>query len=75
MLNLPIFNLKKLRLAFEYGLTLAKTAQEMGVELTPEIVARAEVMLENEFKHQTASFCATNIVPNIMTAFELDVRK
>ncbi len=75
LLKLPIFGRKKLLLAFEYGLTLAQTAHEMKVELTREHVERAERMLENEFKSQTASRIATNIVPNILTVFELDVTK
>lgn len=75
MLKLPFFGRDKLILAFEYGLILAEVAKKQNVELTPEIVIRAEKMLENEFKNQRATFLATNIVPNLMTVFELDVTK
>ena len=62
----------KLLLAFEYGIVLADVAKKQKVKMTPELVARAEVMIENEFSIQTASHLAGNIVPNILTVFELD---
>ncbi len=75
MLNLPFFGKQKLLLAFEYGLTIARTAQEMKVDLTPEIVAKAETMIENEARTRTASKMATDMVPNILSVFELDISK
>ena len=73
----PIFILgrKKLLLAFEYGVVMAETARQQGVELTPELIEKAERMLEGEFPSTSASRLATNIVPNILTAFELDITK
>lgn len=65
----------KLLLAFEYGLLLYDVAKQQGVELTPELVERAEKMIESEFENQTATFLAGNIVPNLLTVFELDVSK
>lgn len=65
----------KLLLAFEYGLLLYDVAKQQGVELTPELVTRAEKMIENEFATQDASFLAGNIVPNLLTVFELDITK
>jgi len=62
----------KLLLAFEYGIVLADVAKKQKVKMTPELVARAEVMIKNEFSIQTASHLAGNIVPNILTVFELD---
>ena len=73
MWKLPLFGRNKLLLAFEYGLLLQDVATKQGVEMTPELVTRAEIMLENEFRIQTASKLATNIVPNLLTAFELDL--
>lgn len=75
MLNLPYFGKEKLLLAFEYGLTIARVAQEQNVELTPEIVKRAEKIIENEFRNQTPTFLATNMVPIILSVFELDITK
>jgi len=76
MFNLPFyFGRKKLFLAFEYGLILSEVAQKQGVELTPEIVARAEKMIENEFKNNDPTHLATQIVPLIMSVFELDITK
>lgn len=77
MISLPFFVLgrKKLFLAFEYGLILAEVAQKQGVELTPEIVERAERMIESEFKSHGPEFLATQIVPLILSVFELDITK
>lgn len=74
---LLFFGRKKLLLAFEYGLLFADVAKKQGVELTPELVMKAEMMLENEFSKQTATYLAmpNNMVPNLMAPFELDPTK
>lgn len=69
------YSIEEIRLAFEYGLTIAITAQELKVDFTPEIVERAEVMIEGEFSRQKPTHLAGNMVPNIMSAFNLDVTK
>lgn len=69
------FGLKKLKLAFEYGMVLAKTAQEMKVEITPELMEKAEIMLAGEFSSQSAEQLAIDMAPNILSAFELDISK
>lgn len=66
---------KKLLLAFEYGMILAKSAQEMNVEITPELMQKAETMLENEFQTRNATELAVDMAPNILSAFELDLDK
>lgn len=66
---------EELCLAFEYGLTIAITAHEMKVELTPELVKKAEIMLEGEFTAQSETHLAGNMVPNILSVFELDTTK
>lgn len=66
---------KKILLAFEYGLMLGEVARGMNIELTPEHVKRAEKMIENEFRTQTASFLAGNMQPNLLTVFEFDITK
>ena len=75
MFRLPLFGAKKLRLAFEYGLTIQRVAYENKIELTAEIVERAETVLVNEFRSQTPTFLATNMVPIILSIFEVDVSK
>ena len=65
-----LYNKEKLLLAFEYGLTISDVAKRQGIELTPEIVKRAENLIEKEFKSQTAEYCATHMVPNILAVFE-----
>lgn len=73
MLKLPIFGKKKLLLAFEYGLILAKTAQEHKIELNADHVKRAEIMIEGEFRNQTVEHNAVNMIPNLLTVFEFDL--
>lgn len=75
MLRELFYDRKRTLLAFEYGLTIARVAQEQGVEMTPELVERAEKMIDGEFSTQSASFLAGNMAPNILSVFELDVRK
>lgn len=75
MLNLPFFGRKKLLLAFEYGVVIARTAMEQGRELTPELIEKAEIMVENEARTQTASRFATQMTPNVLSVFELDKNK
>ena len=76
MIKLPFFfGRKKLFLAFEYGVILSEVAKEQGIELTPEIIERAEKMIENEFRLNGPTHLATQIVPLIMTVFELDLSK
>lgn len=69
------FNKKKILLAFEYGMILAKSAQEMKVELTPELSEKAEVMLLNEFRNKGPQELANDMAPNILSVFELDLSK
>jgi hypothetical protein len=73
MLKIPLFGKKKLLLAFEYGVLLADVAKQQKVEITRELIEKAEQMIENEFRNQSATFLATNIVPNLLTPFELDL--
>lgn len=75
MFNLPIFGRSKLLLAFEYGVILTQVAKDRGVEVTPEMVKKAEIMIENEARTRTASKMATDMEPNILSIFELDLSK
>lgn len=75
MFNLPFFGRKKLLLAFEYGVILTQVAKERGIEVTPEFVQKAEVMIENEFKTKTPTQIAVEMEPNLLSIFELDLSK
>lgn len=75
MRRLPFFGIQKFRLAFEYGLTIQRVAHDQKIEMTKEIVERAERVLENEFRTQSATFLATNMVPIILAIFEVDISK
>lgn len=69
------FGEEKLKLAFEYGMILAKSAQEMKHEITPELMEKAEIMLMGEFSTQSPEQLATDMAANILSAFELDMTK
>lgn len=66
-------NNKKLLLAFEYGIILSNVAKAMDVELTTEIVKRAEDMIINEFKGKSPTKLATDMHPNLLSIFETDL--
>lgn len=69
------YEIEKVLLAFEYGVVMSQVAKEHGIELTPELVKRAEEMIKNEFANQTAQFLAGNMTVLVMTAFEIDISK
>lgn len=70
-----IFDREKITLAFEYGLVLSEVANDRKIEITPELVAKAESMLLGEFESQSPTNLAVNMIPNIMSVFELDLSK
>ncbi len=65
-----IYSNKTIRLAFEFGLVLSETAREMGVELNPEISARAEEIFISEVRTNGADKTALNFIPLILASFE-----
>jgi hypothetical protein len=65
-----LFGKQKLLLAFEYGLTISETAREMKIELTPEIVDRAENILLDSCRNESAETVAIEMIPNILAIFE-----
>lgn len=69
------FGKKKILLSFEYGVILSQVAKERGIEVTPELIKKAEEMLINECETQGPTFMAINMLPNIISAFELDLSK
>lgn len=75
MLKLPLFGKKKLLLAFEYGVILADVAKQKGIEVTPELMKRAEIVIENEFRVQTPTTLSVQMVQNLLAIFETDLSK
>jgi hypothetical protein len=74
-MRVPLFGKKKLLLAFEYGMILAKTAHENGFVITHEFMEKAEVMIEGEFSTQSATQLSVDMAANILSTFELDLYK
>ena len=70
LFRLPVFGKQKLLLAFEYGVVLRDTAAEMNVELTPEMVKRAEEMILNEFSAKTPTRLSVEMLANTLAMFE-----
>ena len=70
-----LYGNRKVLLAFEYGVVLSETAKKLNVELTPEIVAKAGVMIVGEFSTKTAEQLASDMGPNLISVFELDLSK
>lgn len=68
-MNLPIYNKKRLILAFEYAIALSDVAREQKIELTPEIIKRAENILLKEW-HKSPERIAVDFTVNILAAFE-----
>ena len=70
MLNLPFYGNKKLRLAFEMGVMLADVAKKENVEVTPELMKRAEEVIVSEFRTQTPTKLALDVIPNLLAIFQ-----
>jgi len=70
--KLPIYNNTQLRLAFEFGTVLSETAKKMEVEITPELMDRAEKIIINELRTRTARQVACDMVPLILASFEVN---
>ena len=68
--TLNLYNQQKLKLAFEYGVTISEVAREREVRLTPEHIARAEEIITKEFREKTAERVAIEMIPNLLAVFE-----
>lgn len=69
------FRTQKLILSFEYGVILSQVAKDRGVELTPEIVKKAEEVILDAFCRYTPTQLAVNMEPIILSIFETDMGK
>ncbi len=70
MLNIPLYGKKKLILSFEYGIILSQVAKERGIELTMELIARCEEIIEKEFTAKSTNRVALDMVPNLLASIE-----
>ncbi len=73
--KIPFFGKTKLLLAFEYGVVLADVAKQKGVEVTPELVKKAEKVIEQEFKTQSPTRLSVEMTQNLLAIFETDLSK
>lgn len=62
-------------LAFEYGLIFSQVAQEQKIEITPDLSNKAELMVVGEFMTQNPTRLSVDMIPNILSVFELDISK
>ena len=68
--RLPVYGSSAMKVAFEFGLVLSETAKAKSIELTPEMVKKAEEVLINEIKINGLNKTAVNFVPLVLTVFE-----
>lgn len=59
--KINVFSRQKLLLSFEFAIVLSDVAQQLKIEMTRDIVLRAEQLLENEMRHSTAEGFACNM--------------
>jgi hypothetical protein len=73
MFKLPSFyNKKKVLLALEFGLAISEVAKKMEVELTKEIVERAENIFLNEIETRGEQQIANDFTALILASFEVN---
>jgi hypothetical protein len=70
MLNLPLYNKKKLLLALEYGIVTSEVAKERGLKLDHNVVVRLEEIIAKEFTKKNYKQVAIEMIPNILASFE-----
>ena len=70
MIKFPFYGKKKLRLAFEYGVTIGDVAKWQNVVLIPKIIERAEEIIISEFSSKSASKVANEMQVNLLAIFE-----
>lgn len=66
----PVYGPKTVLLALEFGALLSEVAREKNVELTLEIVDRAEKIFLNEIKINGFKKTALSFTPLILASFE-----
>lgn len=72
-LYFPFISKKKILLAFEYGVILSEVAKEREIELTQDIVIRAEEVIMDAFLRYNEQKVAVDMMPIILSIFETDM--
>lgn len=67
----PIYGKKTLLIAFEFGAILSEVAMKNNVEMTKEIILRAEKILLQELKTNGLQKTAINFTPLVLAALEI----
>jgi len=75
LLNFRSDNKKKYLLALEYGFVISQVAKVQEVEITPDLIKKAEAMIEGEFSQKDPTRLSVEMLPNVMSVFELDMTK
>lgn len=75
LLNNFLFDKQKTLLALEYGLVFSDTARKMKIKITAELVEKLEEMILGEFPHKSPTRLSIDMIPNILSVFELDLSK
>jgi len=56
--------------AFEYGLTLAITANDLKIDLSKDTVLKAEEMIINELTTKPYEIVNKDMIPNLLAVLE-----
>lgn len=72
---LGMFRTQKLMLSFEYGIILSETAKAKNIELTPDMVVKAEEIIHDAFCRYSPTELAVQMQPIILSIFETDMGK
>ncbi len=62
-------------MAFNYGVVMSDVAKQLDIELTSDLVKKAEKMIEQEFENKTIEQLATDLQVNLLSIFETDSTK
>ncbi len=70
MMKIPLFGKKKLLTSFEFGLQIANISKELKIELTRELVEKAEKTILNELSTRSAYKVNMDIIPILLSILE-----
>jgi len=54
---------------------ISQVAKVQEVEITPDLIKKAEAMIEGEFSQKDPTRLSVEMLPNVMSVFELDMTK
>lgn len=70
MISFSLYSNKKLRLAFELGLTIADTCKQHNIEVTPDLIKKAEEVLVKEFTRSNPTKLSVDFIPILLSILE-----